>query len=406
MLPILACLGAGALLASAGLLVLARLTAPRFVHDPASSHRALVACLLLASALFVVPWLRQFVVYGSDSTTLATAARPPPPEASVHVTDPSAVGYYVLCLIGAGWVLAAGLASLLAGISSAQLAAVVRRARHAPEPIQAALARCRSPGRRKIHRVLVSDEASVPFAAIPWAPVLVLPSTFHERFDAQALDLTIEHEVTHLERGDLWTSAIVRALGVLFPFNPVALRLANEIAFAREATVDARVATRDPHRYATLLVDVAASARFDQVPRPVSMDDSALQRRIHMLTDASGRRPLSLVPLTAATAVLAMTALSAPSVFAMPIPAPPAFGGSGRQLDATDIHRVTPESSYVACEQKSPGDGCSTADFSGGVCTLDPRDGRLFCAPPPPPDPSAGPSGTTIRPRGVGGDPR
>jgi beta-lactamase regulating signal transducer with metallopeptidase domain len=386
-LAVLANLGAGALVASIALPLLARISAPRFVHDPASSHRALLWALSLASALLLVPWLRPLVPHGV--TVVATGAHPIAIghiHAPAPTTSASTLAFNVLCVVGAAWSLASALAAALACTSLVQLSLLVHRASPAPAAVAAAVARCGSRGTAKVRRVLVSDEASVPFAAVPWAPVVVLPAAFLETFDRQALELAIEHEATHLDRGDLWATALVRILCVLFPFHPVAARVANDIAFAREAAVDARVSTRDPHRYATLLLDVAARARFDQLPRPVSLDDTALKRRIAMLTDASGRRSISLTPLTITAALLGVAALAAP----MPSSSSePTIQGGPFTVDRSAGGAVMvvggPESLYAACEGKSAGDRCSTSDFADGTCRTNAENGRPFCAPPPPP---------------------
>jgi len=388
LLAILANLGAGAILAAMALLLLARITAPRFIHDPASSHRAYLCVLVLASALVFVPWLRP-LPRGAPASAMAVGetargARLPGSSAGF-----SALGYDVLCLLGGVWSVAFVFAAALVVVSLLQLTGILLRARPAEAFADQALLRCSS-GARKVRRLLVSDEASVPFAAVPWAPVVVLPSTFCERFDADALALAIEHEVAHVERGDLWTSALVRILCLMFPFNPVAARLADEIAFAREASVDALVSARDPHRYASLLIDVAASARFDELPRPVSLDATALRRRIEMLTDSSRKRRLSLFPPALAAASFAFAALGAPSVFAS------AAQATSVHAETRDFatYRAVPASSYQACADKSADDACATPDFEEGRCTLNSEDGSLFCAAPPP---SAGTPGTETR---------
>jgi beta-lactamase regulating signal transducer with metallopeptidase domain len=386
LLATLANLGAGAALSSAALPLLARMTAPRFVHDPASSHRAQLWALSLASALMTVPWLRGLVPHGGPGA--AASVHPQVAPMSGPTLDASALGFYLLCAVGAVWSIGAAVAAGLACISLVQLSLLIRRARPGPSVIEETVAKCAMRSARRIRRALVSDEASIPFAAIPWAPVLVLPARFPETFDGHALELAVEHEATHIDRGDLWTSALVRALCVLFPFNPLAARMARDIAFAREAAVDARVSARDPHRYATLLLDVAASARFDQLPRPVSMDDTALRRRIEMLTDESTRRPRSVAPVTTAALVLAAAALAAPPVLALPAAPPRAIAGFPSEADRP-FQMQTPESSYAACEQKSPGDPCAIPDFGPGTigtCTVNPANGRVFCAPPPPPE--------------------
>jgi beta-lactamase regulating signal transducer with metallopeptidase domain len=322
--------------------------------------------------------------------------------------SPSSLGFYLLGAVGALWALAAAVASTAACISAVHLALLIGGARPAPSEVRDAVASCSSPGARRLRRVLVSDESSVPFTAIPWSPVLVLPVGFPEAFDEQSLALAIEHEVTHVDRGDLWTSALVRALCVLFPLHPVAARIACDIAFAREAAVDARVSMRDPHRYATLLVDVAANARFDQLPRPVSMDDTALRRRIAMLTDETNRRSLSLTPVTIAWLMLAAAALLAPPIFALPSPQPVTFASTA--LREEPLRRHVPDSSYAACQRKEAGEPCDASDFGSGVvgtCTLEATTNRLFCAPPPPRGAAGtGPAAEFARPAGEIGSSR
>lgn len=397
LLGVLADLGAGALLAAAALTLFARLVALRFVHDPASSHRALVWALTLASALILVPALRRMTPHAA--VTMTARALPPAADAAAATSDVSALGFYVLCVVGAAWSLAAALAAAVAGVSIVQLGLLIRRARPAPSSVSEPVVRCWAGGAAKARRVLISDEASVPFAALPWSPVLVLPAKFPTIFEARALELVLAHEAMHLARGDLWTTALVRALGLLFPFNPLAARVAADIGFSREAAVDARVAVRDPHGYAQLLIDVAAHARFDQLPRPVSMDDTALHRRIAMLTDESTKRSLSLTPLAVTAAVFAVVALAAPSIFARPGPSVDPrtmISPSGEPADRGHFHRAAPPSSYAACERRSAGDRCAVPDFADGTCTVRPEDGRLFCAPPPPPDAPRAPNGNTI----------
>jgi beta-lactamase regulating signal transducer with metallopeptidase domain len=329
---LLANLGAGALVSWLALPLFAQLTRLRFVNDPASSHRALLWALVLASSLVLVPWLRDFIPWDDPlahpavAVAADTGSLSAPAVAAPQPTLPPVWGFYVLGTVGAAWSLAAALSCALACVSFIQLRLLVARSRGAPREVQETIAAGGvARGARWMVRGMLSDEASVPFAAIPWSPVVVLPSSFVRAFDRAALQLVVEHELAHLERGDLWTSAVVRALCILFPGHPTAKRLAEDIAFAREAAVDARVAARDPHRYATLLVEVASHARFDQLPRPVSMDETALTRRIAMITDAPAQRKLSLTPLVATAAVILVGGLFAPKVLAMP--ASPTPGG-------------------------------------------------------------------------------
>ena len=101
LLATLANLGAGALLASAALPVFARITALRFVHDPASSHRALVWALSLASALMLAPWLRGRFPRGAAAVPAGLLVRGAP--LSAATSNASALGFYALSAVGAAW---------------------------------------------------------------------------------------------------------------------------------------------------------------------------------------------------------------------------------------------------------------------------------------------------------------
>lgn len=148
LLATLANLGAGALLASAALPVFARITALRFVHDPASSHRALVWALSLASALMLAPWLRGRFPRGAAAVPAGLLVRGAP--LSAATSNASALGFYALSAVGAAWLVAAALAALLACISAVQLWLLIRRARPGPSMIGEVVARCAVRGARRI----------------------------------------------------------------------------------------------------------------------------------------------------------------------------------------------------------------------------------------------------------------
>jgi hypothetical protein len=93
----------------------------------------------------------------------------------------------------------------------------------------------------------------------------------------------------------------------------------RELVIAREAAVDAEIAAKDRHAYAGLLLQMASRARFGQDPAHVSMDDTALARRIAMLTTQlpNQARHTSSRLLVAAAAIVGL-GLLAPRVFAEP----------------------------------------------------------------------------------------
>jgi beta-lactamase regulating signal transducer with metallopeptidase domain len=324
LLPVLANLGAGALLSWLALPLFARLVVLRFTHEPRSSHRALLLALLFASLMMAVPWFRA-LVHPAPPPALALgdelapgAAGPPGLRASPDAPSLSTIGFYVLAALGASWLVVVTLSVTSTVISAVQLGVLLRRARRAPVLLTGALARAASRAGVTPPHLVLSEEISVPFAALPWSPLIALPDAFVSACDREQLDLALAHELAHVRRGDLWLSLLVRALDSLFTVHPTARRLVADLAFVREAAVDAEVSAAAPHAYASLLLDVAANARFDQLPRPVSLDDTALKRRIAMLSDSAPKRRRPLAPLALAAALLLSGAVAAPTAFATP----------------------------------------------------------------------------------------
>jgi hypothetical protein len=140
--------------------------------------------------------------------------------------------------------------------------------------------------------VLVSAGASLPFSTGCWAPTVVLPATAVEAAERD-LDFMLHHELTHISRGDTRVAFWVSLASTVFPLHPTARQLAREIAFAREASVDAVVAATGALEYARFLVRSLESARAEDrlaSPAVVSMADTALTRRIDMLVSTSAQR--------------------------------------------------------------------------------------------------------------------
>src|SRR4051812_32553130 len=159
-LSLLANLGAGALLGWLALPLFARITVVRFAHEPSSSHRALLWALVLAALFMLVPWARALSPH-SRAVAVIGSAQPTTLASGATTNSGSALGFYLLCVVGAAWSIAAALDGALALVSLAHLNSSIGRARTAPEVVRRAVARCTAAGVDQIRRVLVSDEASV-----------------------------------------------------------------------------------------------------------------------------------------------------------------------------------------------------------------------------------------------------
>jgi hypothetical protein len=172
----------------------------------------------------------------------------------------------------------------------------------------------------------VSSRSAIPFAAGLWRPSIVLPRELVETLDDEALGLVIEHELEHVRRGDVRGAAFVALLKILLGGHPTAEKIAREAGLAREIAVDARVSQASPRAYATLLVDIAAHAHFGEKPAATAIDDTALARRIALISEPGSTHALSLLPLAAAATALVLCTVLA-RTFVSWSPEPPALMG-------------------------------------------------------------------------------
>jgi Zn-dependent protease with chaperone function len=316
-------LGDGAVLSWLALPLLVRAARAGAERDPGRAHQKLLLAQVLASACLVLPWLRvalphragllapvqlsvQLLSRGAEPRALA-----PGPDFSL---SPFAlVGALGTCL----W------AFLMLGhaLSWLRLRWLLARTRPASPALSALAAELANELSVATPRLLVSDEASAPFSAGVLRPSVVLPGALVESLPETSLRMILEHELWHVRRRDPLSHALALASSTLFCWHPTARWLSRELLVMREAAVDARVARRDCRAYADLLVQMASWVRFGRDFTHVSMDDTALSRRIALLTRPpwTGRNG-SLRPLALLGAALLAAGLLAPSVFAEPLP--------------------------------------------------------------------------------------
>lgn len=333
-LELLDVVGSGILLGWLALPLLVKAASPRTERDPASTYRHLIAALALSAACLGLPWLRTLLPRFTDALA--------PVQLSVHVlataVTPAQVGpirglalspFAILAVI---WSAACAVACLRWTVARFRLGRLLMRCQ-APSPVPlAALAALARAMQIRTPRLLLSPDASAPFSAGTFAPVVVLPLELVERLNPERLELVLQHELAHLRRRDPLSNALARACATLFALHPSLPALLRELVIAREAAVDGEIAACDRHAYATLLVELAERARFGNDPAHVSMDDTALARRIAMLTRQLPRKPSSTAPLLLAASAITGLVLLAPHVFADPVGAP----GPGIPLGAPD----------------------------------------------------------------------
>jgi Zn-dependent protease with chaperone function len=112
-----------------------------------------------------------------------------------------------------------------------------------------------------VPQLVVSDVTNLPFTTGFFTPMVVLPQSLLARASFEQLEFVLHHELVHVARGDLRASLGIGLLRQLFTFHPTASPLVAEIALAREASVDAKVAAGAPLQYARFLVELAEHVR-------------------------------------------------------------------------------------------------------------------------------------------------
>ena len=178
--------------------------------------------------------------------------------------------------------------------------------------------------------------ARVPGPAVVGAlrPRIVLPADFESRHAPDEAALVIEHERTHLARGDTRMNLVAVLLRCLFWFHPLLHLAARSFRLDQELACDAAVLARHPHarrRYAGAMLNVQLA-----VPGlPVGchwQSSQSLKERILMLKQTpprAGRRNAGLVAMglllgTCSYAAWAVRPAAPPVPPAPPAEAPPA----------------------------------------------------------------------------------
>jgi TonB family protein len=174
-------------------------------------------------------------------------------------------------------------------------------------------------GWRRMNRALdravrLSDGSSVPVYAadvpVPLItglvrPVILLPLSCDEWPPSQR-DAALKHELTHLKRGDLWTSLVAQFACAVYWFHPLAWVLANRLRHEQEAACDDAVLHSGFEAAAYAEALVAAARRIASglpltpligCPMLTQKTETSLKSRIARLLDRSMPRVSSSATL-------------------------------------------------------------------------------------------------------------
>lgn len=249
--------------------------------------------------------------FAATAAANATAVMPAAPQASslsVAVAPPSSAWSWPLAL-SLLWLL--GLSFMITRTLVGYLA--TRRLLRESVPcrdatlVQALKLAAEAHGMRKAPTLRLSSTISSPQLIGPWSPVLMLPAHRLPSLDADELDMALTHELTHLQRGDLWWGLLPALAQHVFFFHPLAHLAAREYAFAREAACDAAVLAGNPHcagDYGRLLVRLGVAARPSAGLASASPTFLMLKRRLLMLQQNASPLRASALALTLAVALV------------------------------------------------------------------------------------------------------
>jgi beta-lactamase regulating signal transducer with metallopeptidase domain len=369
--------GLGVILAWAALPLLVRLARWGQGGDPALYYRALVSALLIATMMFALPWLREATEgafmdmrvwrrswVAVDSLRAASAWVEPLVGRTAAAWPTSPVGRTLSAIaeIYAVFVAAGVVRFALARVKLARLRMA---AWPAPDRVRAIALRLAADLGIEMPQIVVCDVTNLPFTTGFFKPLVVLPQSLLARASFEQLEFVLHHELVHIARGDLRVSMAIGLVRQLFAFHPTATPLLSEIALAREASVDARVAASAPLQYAKFLVELAEHVRASRplLAASLPMVDTALTRRITLIispqpspSKTAGLRAQGIV--LAAGALLVAGALFAPRSVEAKTPVIPCprealsalGGGVDRHIIAKVMHDHFP--AFKACYER------------------------------------------------------
>ncbi|GBF72975.1 hypothetical protein PA598K_01257 [Paenibacillus sp. 598K] len=167
--------------------------------------------------------------------------------------------------------------------------------------------------RRRV-RLVSSDLLHTPLLIGLWRPTLYLPRELPADMD---LEMTMRHELTHLQQHDLWTKALMLCASALHWFNPLVHMLQRHIQTWSELSCDeAAVQPMSPSerkRYGQTILSVSAGNA--KLPTPLyaslSPHGQQLKRRLTLMMNSKPTRKKTFFLLSGTLLIAGIVGTSA-----------------------------------------------------------------------------------------------
>jgi beta-lactamase regulating signal transducer with metallopeptidase domain len=160
---------------------------------------------------------------------------------------------------------------------------------------------------KRVPRLLVSSEITVPCVTSALRPAIVLPA----RMGDGDLRGVLLHEMAHIRGRDLVVAWAEALLSIGWWWNPLFWLLEAELGRAREERCDdlAMLHGAEPRRYSLSLIDFARASAPRTAAIGIADHRSALERRLRRIADDAVPRQSRLTALQVAIVIVALLLL-------------------------------------------------------------------------------------------------
>jgi beta-lactamase regulating signal transducer with metallopeptidase domain len=140
-------------------------------------------------------------------------------------------------------------------------------------------------------KVLSTHRIQSPVCLGLWRPVILLPQQIYRRSSDEDLQMILNHELAHIQRGDCWVNFFQRVIESIFFFHPFVWYASFQITQQREQICDNHVIVQGATvmNYSKLLSRIVEQGFEKNTLQAVALFEGRLLSRIRSLLDPKHR---------------------------------------------------------------------------------------------------------------------